>query len=336
MRAIVVYESVWGNTAAVARAIAEGFGPDATAYPTDGVPADRLASADLIVAGSPVFAFSLPSEAMREHILASETEGPAPDLSHPSLRSWLETLPAGHGLGAAFDTRIWWSPRGATGTIEKRLAERGYRRLAKAEKFVVRDKYGPLRDGELESSPQVGFGPSGRARGQGPRDPDDDGGLTAWEGIGRPAPRSAPDDRRSTTMTTLAVGRARALDRHAGTAVASEGGRARVPLGRDVPRRDDARRVDRPGLRLPRRRHQRSGCDRQHRAPLQWRVDRDGARVLAAGILFFRVHRRPGILATFIIGGVGVIGAGLFPLDTGAAHSLFALSASSGSTSRRA
>ena len=156
MRAIVVYESVWGNTAAVARAIAEGFGPDATAYPTDGVPADRLASADLIVAGSPVFAFSLPSEAMREHILASETEGPAPDLSHPSLRSWLETLPAGHGLGAAFDTRIWWSPRGATGTIEKRLAERGYRRLAKAEKFVVRDKYGPLRDGELDRARKWG------------------------------------------------------------------------------------------------------------------------------------------------------------------------------------
>ena len=52
-----------------------------------------------------------------------------------------------------------------------------------------------------------------------------------------------------------------------------------------------------------------------------------GVLDLAAGILFFRIHRRPGILATFIIGGVGVIGAGLFPLDTGAAHSLFALSA---------
>jgi hypothetical protein len=26
----------------------------------------------------------------------------------------------------------------------------GYRQIAKAEKFIVRDKYGPLRDGELE------------------------------------------------------------------------------------------------------------------------------------------------------------------------------------------
>jgi flavodoxin len=27
MKAIVVYESLWGNTAAIARAIAEGIGP---------------------------------------------------------------------------------------------------------------------------------------------------------------------------------------------------------------------------------------------------------------------------------------------------------------------
>jgi flavodoxin len=29
MKAIVVYESLWGNTAAIARAIAEGIGPEA-------------------------------------------------------------------------------------------------------------------------------------------------------------------------------------------------------------------------------------------------------------------------------------------------------------------
>jgi hypothetical protein len=152
---IVVYESVWGNTAAVARAIAEGMG--AHAYPTDEVPEHELAQADLIVAGSPVFGFSLPTEQMRSNILRSETDAPTPpDLSHPSLRSWLDHLPAGHGRSAAFETRIWWSPRGATGTIEKRLADRGYPRLAKAGKFVVRDKYGPLREGELDRAREWG------------------------------------------------------------------------------------------------------------------------------------------------------------------------------------
>jgi hypothetical protein len=156
MNVIVVYESVWGNTAAVARAIAEGFGPDAQAYPTDEVP-QELATADLIVAGSPVFGFSLPTEAMRENILRSETDAAAPpDLSHPSLRSWLDTLPAGHGRSAAFETRIWWSPRGATGAIEKRLTQRGYMPISQAQKFVVRDKYGPLREGELDRAREWG------------------------------------------------------------------------------------------------------------------------------------------------------------------------------------
>jgi hypothetical protein len=150
MNVIVVYESVWGNTAAVARSIAEGFGPEAEAYATDEVPKDIAVNADLIVAGSPVFAFGLPTEGMRENILRSETDASSPpDLSHPSLRSWLETLPPGKGRSAAFETRIWWSPRGATGTIEKMLSRLGYRRIARAEKFVVRDKYGPLREGEL-------------------------------------------------------------------------------------------------------------------------------------------------------------------------------------------
>jgi hypothetical protein len=150
MEAIVVYESVWGNTAATARAIAEGIGDGTQAFATDAVPAEELARADLIVAGSPVFAFSLPSEGMRERILQSETDGPPPDLSHPSLRTWLDGLAGGRGYAAAFETRIWWSPRGATGTIEKKLDKAGYRRIVPAEKFVVRDKYGPLRDGELE------------------------------------------------------------------------------------------------------------------------------------------------------------------------------------------
>lgn len=31
MKALVVYESLWGNTATIARAIAEGIGPEARA-----------------------------------------------------------------------------------------------------------------------------------------------------------------------------------------------------------------------------------------------------------------------------------------------------------------
>ena len=151
MQAVVVYESLWGNTAAVARAIAEGLGPEARALTTDEATGSVVAKAELLVAGAPVIAFGLASERSRAGIAKGEAGAPTPpDVSHPSLRAWLEGLPPGHGAAAAFETRIWWTPRGATGTIEGGLRKAGYVPVANAARFVVEGKYGPLRDGELD------------------------------------------------------------------------------------------------------------------------------------------------------------------------------------------
>lgn len=43
------------------------------------------------------------------------------------------------------------------------------------------------------------------------------------------------------------------------------------------------------------------------------------------GYLLFTWHRRPLLLALYLLGGVGAVGAGLLPLDTGGPHALFAL-----------
>jgi hypothetical protein len=151
VKAYVVYESLWGNTRAIAEAVAEGIGPGAQAVPTDGLSAEELAQADLLVAGAPVIAFSLASDQARDNIARSESGAPhPPDVEHPSMRAWLEKLPHAGARAAAFETRIWWSLRGATGDIEKRLRGAGYRVVARPAKFVVEGKYGPLRDGEVE------------------------------------------------------------------------------------------------------------------------------------------------------------------------------------------
>ena len=87
MKVFVVYESHWGNTAAVARAIADGFGPEATVLTTDEAEASAVAEADLIVAGAPVMAFNLPSDRMIA-TMATDAKAPTPpDLSHPSMRA---------------------------------------------------------------------------------------------------------------------------------------------------------------------------------------------------------------------------------------------------------
>ncbi len=151
MHAVVVYESLWGNTAAVARAIAEGIGPDARAVPTDEATPELVAAADLIVAGAPVMAFRLPTDGMRQGAAQNEkNRSNPPDVDHPSMRHWLETLPHGQAPFAAFETRLHWSPGGATGAIEKGLGQAGYRRIEKGGRFIVEGTQGPLRDGELE------------------------------------------------------------------------------------------------------------------------------------------------------------------------------------------
>ena len=153
MKAVVVYESHWGNTAAVARAIASGIGPETPVLATDEATGSVLADADLIVAGAPVIAFRLATDSMRERIAEDAQDAPSnPDLAHPSMRDWLDRIPARKGLAAAFETRIHWSPGGAIGSIERGFHKAGYRRVAKGRKFFVTGSYGPLRDGELEAA----------------------------------------------------------------------------------------------------------------------------------------------------------------------------------------
>ena len=151
MKAIVVYESHWGNTASIARAIAEGIGPEARAMSTAEATGEALAGVDIIVAGSPLLGFNLPTEAMLQGMATNAAKDPTPpDLTHPSMRAWLDSLPQGSGRAAAFETRIWWSPGSAAKAILRRLETLGYRSIDKGQRFIVEGKYGPLRAGELE------------------------------------------------------------------------------------------------------------------------------------------------------------------------------------------
>jgi hypothetical protein len=148
--AIVVYESLWGNTAEVARAVAEGLGSGARALRTDEVRPEDVTGAELVVAGAPVLGFKLSSQKMRDGIRRSPGKGSAPDLSCPLLRTWLATLPQGCGWAAAFDTQV----RGPFGKgapeIGTQLEAKGYACIAEPEGFVVKGSQGPLKKGEAE------------------------------------------------------------------------------------------------------------------------------------------------------------------------------------------
>ena len=157
MKAVVVYESLWGNTAAVAGAIAEGLGVGAQAISTAQASPEVVADADLVVAGGPVFAFHLSTDHARGSIRRHPEPGaPEPDWSHPSVRSWMEALPAGSGQCAAFDTRVLGPFGKGAPTVADGLQAKGYHLVAAPEGFIVAGKFGPLRPGELERARRWG------------------------------------------------------------------------------------------------------------------------------------------------------------------------------------
>ena len=140
MDAVVVYESMWGNTSAVARAIAAGLGEGARAMTTDAATASVTAACRLVVVGAPVHAMGLPTDSTRVSA-AAKRQGPdglSADVSHPPLRDWLEQIPRGERRYAAFETRIRGPlGRGAARGIARACEDAGWTPLDEPRGFTV-------------------------------------------------------------------------------------------------------------------------------------------------------------------------------------------------------
>jgi flavodoxin I len=135
MKVLVVYDSVYGNTEQIARAIGGAIAGDVRVIRAgDASPAD-LEGIDLLIAGAP-------------------TQGGRPS---PAMQGFLkevtESVVRGVGI-ATFDTRIsakWVGIFGyAAGKIAKNLEKKGGNIILKPEPFFVKGTQGPLKEGELE------------------------------------------------------------------------------------------------------------------------------------------------------------------------------------------
>ena len=153
-RALVIFESMFGNTRTIAEAVAEGL---SSRFVTDlaevSTAPPRIAEGcSLVVLGGPTHAFGLTRARTRQDA-ATQADGP---LVSPAggLREWLEAAERpGSGVGAAtFDTRIDKPrvPGSAARAAEKRLRRLGFRVVAAAESFYVTGTKGPLVPGEVE------------------------------------------------------------------------------------------------------------------------------------------------------------------------------------------
>jgi len=135
MKVLVVYDSMYGNTAEIAKAIGAAIGKDTKVLPVGEVTPSDLEALDLLIAGAP-------------------TQG---GRASPPMREFLDGLSESTVDGvnvAAFDTRMttkWVKLFGyAAGKIGKALKKKGGNLLLKAEPFWVTGGKGPLKEGELE------------------------------------------------------------------------------------------------------------------------------------------------------------------------------------------
>ncbi|MFC1918105.1 flavodoxin family protein [Chloroflexota bacterium] len=143
MKALVVYDSAYGNTEKIARAIGGAIAGEVKVLHVGEVNLSELKAIDLLIVGSPTQGFR-PTKPVQEFIGS---------ISGDTLR----------GIDvAAFDTRI---PTGEVGRglrllmkvggyAAKRIAEALKKKSANLvvppEGFFVKDKEGPLSEGELE------------------------------------------------------------------------------------------------------------------------------------------------------------------------------------------
>ena len=146
MKALVIYDSVYGNTEQIAQAVGNALGSqeDVTVLRVGDVKPEHLTGLNLLIVGSPTRAFS----------------------PTPATKKLLGSIPT-HGLRdvkvAAFDTRIAVDEIEsrilpamvrvfgyAANPIAERLKKRGGQLVMPPEGFIVEGTEGPLREGELE------------------------------------------------------------------------------------------------------------------------------------------------------------------------------------------
>jgi flavodoxin len=142
-KALVVYDSLYGNTEKVARALAKGLedgGVDVTSVRADEVKLDELSGYDLLVVGGPVHAWNV---------------------SKP-IKAFLERLESVEGLSGkkafALDTKMGRSmlAGNAGGKIEGKLKSLGLTIIKAHASAIVKGREGPLEEGAEETFKQLG------------------------------------------------------------------------------------------------------------------------------------------------------------------------------------
>ena len=159
MSVLIIVESLFGNTLAVARAVAAGLtgrGADVTVLRCGEAPTHIPAEVSLLVAGAPTHNFHLPNRASRTQAAGRG----AAQADVVGLAEWIGTATPRPDLRVVtFDTTTGGAFAGsAARTAAKLLRRRGFSAPEQGPGFIVTSTPGPLRDGEEERAHVWGAG----------------------------------------------------------------------------------------------------------------------------------------------------------------------------------
>jgi hypothetical protein len=164
MRALVVYESMYGNTHTIASHIGDGLRSryDVTVVPVGDATAEMVADAHLVVCGGPTHVHTMTSRFSRRSAIDAADKDSSlsvdPAAKGRGLREWIQGVGHHATAAAAFDTRID-GPAVLTGRackgIARRLRRRGFRVAIAPESFLV-DKQNHLLPGEADRATRWG------------------------------------------------------------------------------------------------------------------------------------------------------------------------------------
>lgn len=143
MVSLVVYDSTYGNTAALAAAIGSALGPGCRVAAVAEARWEDVAAADLVVMGSPTQG-GRPTAGLSEFI-GRASPGALTDKRVAAFDTRLDPREQNLALRLLMRVIGYAAPR-----ILRMLESRGAVAVAPPEAFIVEAKEGPLRDGELQ------------------------------------------------------------------------------------------------------------------------------------------------------------------------------------------
>jgi hypothetical protein len=151
--ALVVYESMFGNTEEVAKAVAQGLRSTAEVRLFEIADAPDVIGPDVhvLVVGGPTHAFGMSRPGTRADA-ASRADVPIVSRAE-GLREWIASVELPDRLPvAAFDTKVAHPrlPGSAARRALRRLHHRGAEQVVAAATFHVEGMTGPLLEGELD------------------------------------------------------------------------------------------------------------------------------------------------------------------------------------------